>query len=116
MINSLKLFQLLAAPLSIESSIRMAKNRLSSFRQSVTGVRSLPKESWTSPLDMAGTLSLLFDTAVTVKVTGAEAAAGDWARPNPAQIRNATPKQKPAKLRLRVCFICNLRFLSFDLN
>ena len=67
MMNARRSFQLLAAPRSIESSMRIARNRLSSCAQPSTGVALFLTSSLTSAFV---TGALCPPTLVTVKVTG----------------------------------------------
>src|SRR5258708_24870285 len=68
--KALRSFHWLAASLSSESSIRMARYRGPSWRQSATWTRSLPSKTCTSSFLIGGGEAFLA-TAVTVRVTAA---------------------------------------------
>src|SRR5208282_5595065 len=102
--NALRSFHWLAASFWTESSIRIARNRLSSFFQSVICLRSFPVKNWISSLAIDGAPSF-FPTAVTVNVAVPEAAILVCAWANPTAKNKIAPSNTANFLAVQWCFI-----------
>src|SRR5208283_148679 len=109
--NSLRSFHWPPAAFAMESSIRMARNRLSSFFQSAICLRSLPVENRTSSLEIGGAPSF-FPTAVTVNVAVPDAAALVWAWAVPTTTNRSAPRNTPSFPIVPWCFMLVLLFPS----
>src|SRR5580692_2687421 len=96
--NSFRYCHWLAAVLSSESSIRIARKSLSPFFQSAICLRSFPKDNCTSSFDIGGGASF-FDTAVTVNEAFPEEPL-DCAWAHPPHISRSVTRNTPTLANL----------------
>src|ERR1700676_650953 len=113
MMNSLRSLHWPATTGSRESSIKMARRRLSSRRQSAICRRSLPLRSSTSSRLISGGTVFFLPTAVTVKVTFPDSAASAGTVDTPKTKAEVASVQRSLEKRFDSFM---LRFIGGDVS